>query len=357
MPLWKYLPQYFRMFGLFEPKEESTEIFYKDSDQCGSLRDALKQRKGKKDNLERFLKDCCAYRFWWNREPNADKLRKQLYKVLTFTHIGEKGSEYAGKDEIMKYIDTSLEHLKTLIDAEGPESPRLDELNDSLSAWCIEARLVEFLGKINQDTETATFNNEGAIQYKTQFSEQLAALLLTQEFYDQYLSEWSTAAASNAAEGASAAGATKLLEGVSAVAAKTKDNKDYIGFILSKLAEVVAEKESAGDSAVGDLMMMGIEADVASLQDMYKKGYLKIPEFFFAGAPSEKTVLIQSVLSFYKISDEQKQTLEKNLEKFSSEQLKNKMRQLREKVRKNMGQKARSRRSRQSRQIRRTRKN
>jgi hypothetical protein len=354
MPLWKYLPQYFRMFGLFEPKEESTEIFYKDSDQCGSLRDSLKQRKGKKDNLERFLKDCCAYRFWWNREPNADTLRKQLYKVLTFTHIGEKGSEYAGKDEIMKYVDTSLEHLKTLIDAEGPESPRLEELNDSLSAWCIEARLVEFLGKINQDTETTTFNNEGAIQYKTQFSEQLAALLLTQEFYDQYLANWSTAAASNAAEGAAAAGATKLLEGVSAVASKTKDNKDYIGFILSKLAEVVAEKESAGDSAIEELMMMGIEADVASLQDMYKKGYLKIPEFFFAGAPSEKTVLIQSVLSFFKISDEQKQALEKNLEKFSSEQLKNKMIQLREKVRKNKGQGARSRRSRQS---RRTRKN
>jgi hypothetical protein len=254
----------------------------------------------------------------------------------------------------MKYVDTSLEHLKTLMDAEGPESPRLEELNDSLSAWCIEARLVEFLGKINQDAETATFNNEGAIQYKTQFSEQLAAMLLTQEFYDQYLANWSTAAASNAAEGATNAGATKLLEGVSALSAKTKNNKEYIGFILSKLAEVVAEKESAGDSAVDDLLMMGIEADIASLQDMYKKGYLKIPEFYFAGAPSEKTVLIQSVLSFFEISDEQKQTLQKSLEKFSSEQLKNKMIQLREKVRKNKGQGARSRRSRQS---RRTRKN
>jgi len=99
-------------------------------------------------------------------------------------------------------------------------------------------------------------------------------------------------------------------------------------------------------------MMMGIEADVASLQDMYKKGYLKIPEFFFAGAPSEKTVLIQSVLSFFKISDEQKQALQVNLEKFSSEQLKNKMKQLREKISKNKRQTARSRRS-----HRRTRKN
>ena len=354
MPLWSYLPQYFRLFGLFEPKKESTEVFYTDSDQCGLLRDALNQRKGKKDNLERFLKDCCAYRFWWNRETDADVLRKKLYKVLTFTHIGERGSEYAGKDQIMKYIDTSLEHLKALIDTEGPESPRLEEVNDSLSAWCIEARLVEFLGKINQDAETTTFNNEGAIKYKTQFSEQLAALLLTQEFYDQYLANWSTAAASNAAEGATNAGATKLLEGVSALSAKTKNNKEYIGFILSKLAEVVAEKESAGDSAVDDLLMMGIEADIASLQDMYKKGYLKIPEFYFGGAPSEKTVLIQSVLSFFEISDEQKQTLQKSLEKFSSEQLKNKMIQLREKVRKNKGQGARSRRSRQS---RRTRKN
>lgn len=330
MPLWKYLPKYFSLFGLFEPKQESTEIFYKDSEQCGSLLNALKQRKGKKDNLERFLKDCCAYRFWWNREPNADTLRKQLYKVLTFTHIGEKGSEYAGKDEIMKYIDTSLDHLKTLIDAEGPESPRLDEVNDSLSAWCIEARLVEFLGKINQDTETTTFNNEGAIQYKTQFSEQLAALLLTQEFYDKFLAEWSTAAASNAAEGARAAGATKLTEGVSAVSAKTKANKDYIGFILSKLAEVVAEKEAAGDSAVEELMMMGIEADVASLQDMYKKGYLKIPESFFSGAPSEKTVLIQSILAFYKLSDDKKQALATNLDKFSAEQLNKKIKQLNE---------------------------
>ena len=78
---------------------------------------------------------------------------------------------------------------------------------------------------------------------------------------------------------------------------------------------------------------------------MYKKGYLKIPEFFFAGAPSEKTVLIQSVLSFFEISDEQKQALQKNLEKFSSEQLKNKMRQLREKVRKVNARTARSRRS------------
>ena len=354
MPLWSYLPQYFRLFGLFEPKKESTEVFYKDSDQCGLLRDALNQRKGKKDNLERFLKDCCAYRFWWNRITDADKLRKKLYKVLTFTHIGEKGSEYAGKDQIMKYIDTSLEHLKTLIDAEGPESPRLEELNDSLSAWCIEARLVEFLGKINQDAETATFNNEGAIQYKTQFSEQLAALLLTQDFYDQYLANWSRESASNAAEGAAAAGATKLLEGVSALSAKTRNNKDYVGFILSKLAEVVAEKESAGNSAIDDLLMMGIEADIASLQDMYKKGYLKIPEFYFGGAPSEKTVLIQSVLSFFEISDEQKQVLQINLEKFSSEQLKNKMRQLREKVRK---VKARTARSLQSRQSRRTRKN
>jgi hypothetical protein len=352
MPLWSYLPQYFRLFGLFEPKKESTEVFYKDSDQCGLLRDALNQRKGKKDNLERFLKDCCAYRFWWNRITDADKLRKKLYKVLTFTHIGERGSEYAGKDQIMKYVDTSLEHLKTLMDTEGPESPRLEELNDSLSAWCIEARLVEFLGKINQDSETATFNNEGAIQYKTQFSEQLAALLLTQDFYDQYLANWSTSAASNAAEGAAAAGATKLLEGVSAVATKTKNNKDYIGFILSKLAEVVAEKESAGNSAVNDLLMMGIEADIASLQDLYKKGYLKIPEFYFGGAPSEKTVLIQSVLSFFEITDEQKQALQKNLEKFSSEQLKNKMRQLREKVRKVKARTARSLRSQ-----RRTRKN
>jgi hypothetical protein len=352
MPLWSYLPQYFRLFGLFEPKKESTEVFYKDSDQCGLLRDALNQRKGKKDNLERFLKDCCAYRFWWNRITDADKLRKKLYKVLTFTHIGERGSEYAGKDQIMKYVDTSLEHLKTLMDTEGPESPRLEELNDSLSAWCIEARLVEFLGKINQDAETATFNNEGAIQYKTQFSEQLAALLLTQDFYDQYLANWSTSAASNAAEGAAAAGATKLLEGVSAVATKTKNNKDYIGFILSKLAEVVAEKESAGNSAIDDLLMMGIEADVASLQDMYKKGYLKIPEFFFAGAPSEKTVLIQSVLSFFEITDEQKQALQKNLEKFSSEQLKNKMTQLREKVRK-----VKTRTGRSLRSQRKTRKN
>ena len=352
MPLWSYLPQYFRLFGLFEPKKESTEVFYKDSDQCGLLRDALNQRKGKKDNLERFLKDCCAYRFWWNRITDADKLRKKLYKVLTFTHIGERGSEYAGKDQIMKYVDTSLEHLKTLIDTEGPESPRLEELNDSLSAWCIEARLVEFLGKINQDAETATFNNEGAIQYKTQFSEQLAALLLTQDFYDQYLANWSRESASNAAEGAAAAGATKLLEGVSALSAKTKNNKDYVGFILSKLAEVVAEKESAGNSAIDDLLMMGIEADIASLQDMYKKGYLKIPEFYFGGAPSEKTVLIQSVLSFFEINDEQKQALQKNLEKFSSEQLKNKMRQLREKVRKVKARTARSLRSQ-----RRTRKN
>ena len=123
---------------------------------------------------------------------------------------------------------------------------------------------------------------------------------------------------------------------------------------MSKLAEVVAEKESAGNSAIDDLLMMGIEADIASLQDMYKKGYLKIPEFFFAGAPSEKTVLIQSVLSFFEISDEQKQALQASLEKFSSEQLKNKMRQLREKVRKVKARTARSRRSRQS---HRTRKN
>ena len=356
MPLWKYLPQYFSMFGLFEPKEESIEVFYTDSEQCGSLREAIKQRKGKKDNLERFLKDCCAYRFWWNRESDADKLRKQLYKVLTFTHIGEKGSQYAGKDDIMKYIDTSLERLKTVLDSEGPDSPRLDELNDSLSAWCIEARLVEFLGKINQDEETTTFNNEGAIQYKTQFSEQLAALLLTQSFYDEYLANWSTTAASNAAEGARAAGATTLAKGVSAVSSKTKENKDYVGFILSKLAEVTAEKEAAGDSAVGDLMMMGIEADVGSLQDMYKKGYLKIPDFFFAGAPSEKTVLIQSVLAFYKISDEQKQALQVNLQKFSAEQLQNKMKQLNEKVKKTQAQGARSRK-RSMRSQRKTRKN
>ena len=38
----------------------------------------------------------------------------------------------------------------------------------------------------------------------------------------------------------------------------TKNNKDYVGFILSKLAEVVAEKESAGNSAIDDLLMICI---------------------------------------------------------------------------------------------------
>ena len=61
---------------------------------------------------------------------------------------------------------------------------------------------------------------------------------------------------------------------------------------------------------------------------MYKKGYLKIPDFYFVGAPSEKTVLIQTILSYYKISDEQKKGLEENLQKFTTEKLKNKIKQL-----------------------------
>jgi hypothetical protein len=332
MPLYKFLPQYFRMFGLFEPKQESVEPFYTDSEQCGTLRALLAQRTGKKEKLERFLKDSCAYRFWWNREPDADKLRKQLYKVMTFTHIGEKTSEYAGKDQIMQYIDTSLDRLKTLIDTEGVDSPKLDDIEESLTAWCMEARLVDFLGKINQDAETETFNNEGAIQYKTQFSEQLVALLLTQEFYDQYLSNWSSAAASNASEGAKAAGASKLAEGVAAVSAKTKDNKDYTGFILSKLAEIVAEKESAGNTNIDNLLMMGIEADIPTLQDLYKKGYLKIPESYFTGGGNNKTAIIESLLDLFDISDAEKETLRIRLEKASIEKLKTTLAQRRQKA-------------------------
>ena len=335
MPLHTFLPQYFRMFGLFEPKEASVEQFYKDSDQCGELRALLAERTGKKEKLQRFLKDCCAYRFWWNREPDADKLRKRLYKVMTFTHIGEKTSEYAGKDQIMQYINTSLDQLKNLIEKEGVESPKLDDIEESLTAWCMEARLVDFLGKINQDAETQTFNNEGAIQYKTQFSEQLVALLLTQDFYNKYLSNWSSAAASNASEGAKAAGASKLAEGVAAVSAKTKDNRDYTGFILSKLAEVVAEKEGAGNAAIDELLMMGIEADIPTLQDLYKKGYLKIPESFFSGSSATvetKASIIDSLLDLFELAPAEKETLRLRLEKASVEKLKSTLVQRRQKA-------------------------
>lgn len=329
------MPQYFRMFGLFEPKQESVEPFYTDSEQCGTLRALLAKRTGKKEKLERFLKDSCAYRFWWNREPDADKLRKQLYKVMTFTHIGEKTSEYAGKDQIMQYINTSLDQLKNFIDKEGVDSPKLDDIEESLTAWCMEARLVDFLGKINQDAETETFNNEGAIKYKTQFSEQLVALVLTQQFYDQYLSNWSSAAASNASEAAKAAGASKLAEGVAAVSAKTKDNRDYTGFILSKLAEVVAEEESAGNTAIDELLMMGIEADIPTLQDLYKKGYLKIPESYFSGGGASietKASIIDSLLDLFDISEAEKIPLRSRLEKASIEKLKTTLAQRRQKA-------------------------
>ena len=335
--------KYFRMFGLFEPKMESIEPFYIDSEKCGTLRTLLAQRTGKKENLERFIKDCCAYRFWWNREPDADKLRMQLYKVVTITHVGEEKSDYAGKDQIMQYVDISLDRIKSIIDTEGVESPKLNDLEESLTAWCIEARLVEFLGKINEDTETVVFNNEGAIQYKTQFSEKLVALLLTQKFYNQYLANWSKAAASNATEGARAAGATKLAEGVAAVSAKTKDNKDYTGFILSKLAEVIAEKESAGNAAIDDLLMMGIEGDVVTLQDLYKKGYLKIPESYFSGggggggggnsaSVNTKASIIDSLLDIFDITDAEKETLRVRLEKASIEKLKTTLAQRRQKA-------------------------
>ena len=352
--------KYFRMFGLFEPKMESIEPFYIDSEKCGTLRTLLAQRTGKKENLERFIKDCCAYRFWWNREPDADKLRMQLYKVVTITHVGEDKSDYAGKDQIMQYVDISLDRIKSIIDTEGVESPKLNDLEESLTAWCIEARLVEFLGKINEDTETVVFNNEGAIQYKTQFSEKLVALLLTQKFYNQYLANWSKAAASNATEGARAAGATKLAEGVAAVSAKTKDNKDYTGFILSKLAEVIAKKESAGNAAIDELLTMGINPDVITLHDLYKKGYLKIPESYFSGngvSVNTKASIIDSLLDIFDITDAEKETLRVRLEKASIEKLKTTLAQYRQKTGLARARKQRRQTRKQRKQQKQTRKN
>ena len=157
-------------------------------------------------------------------------------------------------------------------------------------------------------------------------------ILLTQEFYDQYLSNWSSAAASNASEGAKAAGASKLAEGVATVSAKTKDNKDYTGFILSKLAEIVAEKESAGNTNIDNLLMMGIEADIPTLQDLYKKGYLKIPESYFTGGGNNKTAIIESLLDLFDISDAEKATLRIRLEKASIEKLKTTLAQRRQKA-------------------------
>ena len=133
-------------------------------------------------------------------------------------------------------------------------------------------------------------------------------------------------------EGAKAAGASKLAEGVATVSAKTKDNKDYTGFILSKLAEIVAEKESAGNTNIDNLLMMGIEADIPTLQDLYKKGYLKIPESYFTGGGNNKTAIIESLLDLFDISDAEKATLRIRLEKASIEKLKTTLAQRRQKA-------------------------
>jgi len=365
----KQKPLFTRLFGAFEGLVKPVDAVYKEPI-CKKVRTLLETRRGPKVQLERFVKDCCSFIYFYRQDFRGLALRTKLYSSLTFTHIGVDDTKYANEHQLMEYISNALELLKGELLNE-PESTVLHDMEEELVAHCMEARLVDALGILNPKHQKAAtagngenavnnlnFNTPEAAQYKTQGAE-LIATLLDQKFYDENMSKWGELSGKNAVAAAKSAGATQkqATEGAALIAKRTPTNKDYTGFILSRLAnllETMEANEAAHQEFFDQLSNTGVGTDLATLQEIFKRKYLKIPNFFFE-QEDQKEVVIAALLKYYQLTPDQKIILHDQLSTFVVESLQAKLQKLSGAGRDPTGRRAKSRKQQQKRKE--TRKN
>ena len=368
----KQKPFFTRLFGAFEGLVKPVDAVYKEPI-CKEVRTLLETRRGPKVQLERFVKDCCSFIYFYRQDYRGLALRTKLYSSLTFTHIGEDDTKYANEHQLMEYISNALELLKAELLAE-PESTVLHDMEEELVAHCMEARLVDALGILNRKHQKATptgnagngenavnnlnFNTPEAAQYKTQGAE-LIATLLDQKFYEENMSKWGELSGKNAVAAAKSAGASnkQATEGAALIAKRTPNNKDYTSFILSRLAnllETMEANEAEHQEFFDQLSNTGVGTDLATLQEIFKRKYLKIPDFFFE-QEDQKEVVIAALLKYYQLTPDQKIILHDQLSTFVVESLQAKLQKLAGAGRALTGRRAKSRKQRQKRKE--TRKN
>jgi hypothetical protein len=333
----KQKPLFTRLFGAFEGLVKPVDAVYKEP-MCKEVRTLLETRRGPKIQLERFIKDCCAFIYFYRQDYRGLSLRTKLYSSLTFTHIGEDDTKYANEHQLLEYISNALELLKAEL-LEEPESTNLHDLEEELVAHCLEARLVDALGILNrkhqvvatvngENTANLNFNTPEAAQYKTQGAE-LIATLLDKKFYDENMSKWGELSGKNAVAAAKSAGATdkQATEGAALISKRTPANKDYTSFILSRLAnvlETMEANEAEHQNFFDQLSNTGVGTDVATLQEIFKRKYLKIPAFFFE-QEDQKEVVIEALLKYYQLTPDQKTILHNQLSTFVLESLQGKL--------------------------------
>lgn len=337
----KQKPFFTRLFGAFEGLIKPADAVYKEPI-CKEVQTLLETRRGPKVQLERFVKDCCSFIYYYRQDFRGLALRTKLYSSLTFTHIGEDDTKYANEHQLMEYISDALELLKEELLTE-PESTVLQDLEMELVAHCMEARLVDALGILNRKHQKGTvpegnnsvnnlnFNTPEAAQYKTQGAE-LIATLLDQAFYNENLAKWTEVSGKNAISAAKSAGATdkQATEGAALIAKRTPKNKEYTGFILFRLAnllETMEANEAEHQDFFDQLANTGVGTDLATLQEIYKRKYLKIPDFFFE-QEDQKEVVIAALLKYYALSPDQKLILHNQLSAFVLESLEDKLQKL-----------------------------
>jgi hypothetical protein len=163
----------------------------------------------------------------------------------------------------------------------------------------------------------------------------------------------------NAVAAAKSAGATQkqATEGAALIAKRTPKNKDYTGFILSRLAnllETMEANEAAHQEFFDQLSNTGVGTDLATLQEIFKRKYLKIPDFFFE-QEDQKKVVIAALLNYYQLTPDQKIILRDQLSTFVVESLQAKLQKLTGAGRAPTGRRAKSRKQQQKRKE--TRKN
>jgi len=299
---------------------------------CAEVKKLLEKRKGPKIQIERLLRDCCSFIYYYRQDLRGVKLHdKLIYETQTWTHIGA-GAAYANENQIFEYVSDALQMLKNAL--ADPDSDTLNRLEHDLDGACMEARLVDALGILNYKSgngnRPGNANDPAVAQFKTKGGD-LIATLLNQEFYNQNIPGWTATSSANIGAAASASGANPKLasEAAAVVSERSPDNKDYINFILSRLANAINYLEVREDTRgmVEEIAMTGLGTDLASLNEIYKKGYLKIPDLFFVRKDSRDS-LISAILDFYIVPVEDAVKLHDMLYKVPIELLQAKLRVL-----------------------------